>query len=83
MRACVVNPPWEVGRRTGIRAGCRFPNLTFRNTNRYLPFPFLVAYTASYLESQGVEVLILDGCAERSPVKSFCSRIAEAVRPGR
>ncbi len=77
MRACVANPPWEVGRRTGIRAGCRFPNLTFRNTNRYLPFPFLVAYTASYLESQGVEVLILDGCAERGSVESFCSRIAK------
>jgi hypothetical protein len=44
MKVAVVNPPWEVG--TGIRSGCRFPNLTIRNTNRYVPFPFLVAYTA-------------------------------------
>lgn len=76
MKACVVNPPWEIAERTGIRAGCRFPNLTYRNTNRYIPFPFLVAYTASYLESQGVEVLAIDGCAERCSVDDFCARVA-------
>jgi len=77
VEACIVNPPWEVSGRTGIRAGCRFPNLTLRNTNRYIPFPFLVAYTASYLESQGVDVLAIDGCAERCSVDSFCRRIQE------
>lgn len=75
MKACVVNPPWEVADRTGIRAGCRFPNLTYRNTNRYIPFPYLVGYTASYLESHGVDVLAIDGCAERVPVEAFCDRI--------
>jgi radical SAM superfamily enzyme YgiQ (UPF0313 family) len=76
MKTCVINPPWEVENRTGIRAGCRFPNLTLKNTNRYVPFPFLLAYTASYLESQGIEVLLIDGCAERCSVTSFCQRIA-------
>src|SRR5262245_37422602 len=76
MKACVVNPPWEVAERTGIRAGCRFPNLTYRNTNRYIPFPYLVGYTASYIESQGVEVLAIDGCAERCSVEDFCDRVA-------
>jgi anaerobic magnesium-protoporphyrin IX monomethyl ester cyclase len=75
MKACIVNPPWEVADREGIRAGCRFPNLTYRNTNRYVPFPFLVAYTASYLESRGIEVLAIDGCAERCSVEAFCDRI--------
>jgi len=75
MRVAVVNPPWEVDNRTGIRSGCRFPNLTIRNTNRYVPFPFLVAYTASFLESQGAEVLAIDGCAERCSVADFRERI--------
>ena len=77
MRAAVVNPPWEVANRTGIRAGCRFPNLTIRNTNRYVPFPFLVAYTASLLESRGAEVLAIDGCAERCSVEDFTARIRD------
>lgn len=84
LRACVVNLPWEVatpaGIRDGIRAGCRFPNLTPQRTNRYIPFPFLVAHTASYLESLGVEVLLIDGCAERCSMASFSERVV-AFRP--
>jgi len=76
MKACVVNPPWEIANRTGIRAGCRFPNLTYKNTNRYIPFPYLVGYTAAYLESQGVEVIAIDGCAERCSVDAFCDLVA-------
>jgi radical SAM superfamily enzyme YgiQ (UPF0313 family) len=75
MRVAVVNPPWEVGNREGIRSGCRFPNLTIRNTNRYVPFPFLVAYTASFLESQGAIVLAIDGCAERCGEDDFLERL--------
>jgi anaerobic magnesium-protoporphyrin IX monomethyl ester cyclase len=75
MKVAVVNPPWAIGNRTGIRSGCRFPNLTIRNTNRYVPFPFLVAYTASFLESRGIEVLAIDGCAERCGRDDFLLRI--------
>ncbi len=80
MKACIVNLPWETATREGIRAGCRFPNITIKNTNRYVPFPFLVSYTAAYLESKGVDVLLIDACAERCDLESFLQRI-EAFEP--
>ncbi len=76
MRVCVVNAPWAVDGREGIRAGCRFPNATPKSSNRYVPFPFLLAYTASLLEQEGHEVLLVDGCAERCSLESFWSRVA-------
>jgi anaerobic magnesium-protoporphyrin IX monomethyl ester cyclase len=79
MKVAVVNPPWQVDNRTGIRSGCRFPNLTIRNTNRYVPFPFLVAYTASFLEGHGMEVLAIDGCAERCGREEFLRRVEKFV----
>jgi anaerobic magnesium-protoporphyrin IX monomethyl ester cyclase len=75
MRAAFVNLPWEENGRTGIRAGCRFPNLTIKKTNSYVPFPFLLAYAAAYSESQGAEVLCIDGVAERSTLDSVLDRI--------
>lgn len=77
MKVCVVNAPWEEGDRWGIRAGCRFPNLTIKRTNSYVPFPFLIAYAASYLESHGFDVLAIDGVAERCDRESFLRRIAD------
>jgi radical SAM superfamily enzyme YgiQ (UPF0313 family) len=75
MRVCLVNPPWEDNGRWGIRAGCRFPNLMPRKHNSYVPFPFLLAYTGAYLESSGVDVLLIDGVAERCDTPSFLARI--------
>jgi radical SAM superfamily enzyme YgiQ (UPF0313 family) len=75
MKVCLVNPPWEENGRWGIRAGCRFPNMMPKKHNSYVPFPFLLAYTASYLESNGIDVLIVDGVAERCTKESFLERI--------
>lgn len=75
MNVCIINAPWETEERWGIRSGCRFPNLMLKKHNSYVPFPFLLAYTASYLESKGIEVLLLDGVAERSSRESFIERI--------
>ena len=75
MRTAFVNLSWEENGRTGIRAGCRFPNLTIKKTNSYVPFPFLLAYAASYSESRGVEVLCIDGVAERATLSSVLKRI--------
>jgi Fe-S oxidoreductase len=75
MRICLVNAPWEENDRWGIRAGCRFPNLMIKHTNSYVPFPFLLAYTASCLEQRGHEVLLVDGVAERTTVEKFCAGI--------
>jgi len=77
MKIAYLNLPWEESNRWGIRAGCRFPNLQRKNTNSYVPFPFLIAYAASYAESQGAEVLCIDGVAERCSVESVKNRVVE------
>jgi radical SAM superfamily enzyme YgiQ (UPF0313 family) len=76
VRACFLNLPWEERNRRGIRAGCRFPNLTIKNTNSYVPFPYLVAYAAAYSEQQGVDVLCIDGVAERCDMESVRDRVS-------
>lgn len=75
MKTAFVNLPWEEGDRRGIRAGCRFPNLTVKDTNAYVPFPYLLAHAASYSEAAGVEVLCIDGVAERSTCDDVLDRI--------
>jgi len=77
MRVCLVNAPWAVDGREGIRAGCRFPNATPKGSNRYVPFPFMLAYTASLLEREGHEVRLIDGCAERGSLLAFWRRVAD------
>src|SRR6187551_1899537 len=75
MKVCFVNLPWEEHDRRGIRSGCRFPNLTPKGTNSYVPFPFLLAYAASYAEHQGATVRCIDGVAERSSIEEVRRRI--------
>ncbi len=77
MKVCLANLPWELEERWGIRAGCRFPNLMPKKHNSYVPFPFFLAYTASYLESKGIQVLLIDGVAERSSIEYFLKRVIE------
>lgn len=79
-KTCFINLPWEEEDRRGIRAGCRFPNLTVAKTNSYVPYPFLLGYAAAYSESRDVEVLCIDGVAERSDLQSVYDRVA-AFRP--
>jgi radical SAM superfamily enzyme YgiQ (UPF0313 family) len=75
MKVCLINAPWEEDKKWGIRAGCRFPNLMLKRHNAYLPYPFLLAYTASFLESKGLDVLMIDGVAERCDLASFMNRV--------
>jgi anaerobic magnesium-protoporphyrin IX monomethyl ester cyclase len=75
MKVCMVNAPWEQDGKWGLRAGCRFPNLMPRKHNAYVPFPFLLAYTASYLDSKGMETLVIDAVAERLPTGPFLDRM--------
>ena len=77
MKVCIINPPWEENNKWGIRSGCRFPNLMPIQHNSYVPFPFLLAYTASYLESKGIEVLLIDAVAERYKKLEFIDKIKE------
>lgn len=77
MKVCLLNAPWEEQDKWGIRAGCRFPNLMPKGHNSYVPFPFLIAYTASYLESKGSQVLVIDGVAERCGAEVALHRIRD------
>jgi radical SAM superfamily enzyme YgiQ (UPF0313 family) len=75
MKACFLNLPWEEDNRRGIRAGCRFPNLQAKHTNSYVPFPFLLAYAASYSQLHGAQAMCIDGIAERCPLTSVIQRV--------
>jgi len=77
MKICFLNLPWEQDDRRGIRAGCRFPNLTVKNTNSYVPYPFLLGYAAAYSKSKSADVLCIDGVAERCDLRSVYDRVTE------
>jgi len=81
MKICCLNLPWEESGSWGIRAGCRFPNLMPSQHNSYVPFPFLLAYTASYLAERGFETVLIDGVAERCSPAALIERI-QAMVPG-
>jgi len=75
MKICCLNLPWEEAGSWGIRAGCRFPNLMPSRHNSYVPFPFLLAYTASFLASRGFDSIVIDGVAERCSAQSLLERL--------
>ena len=80
VRIAFVNLPWETEQREGMRSGCRFPHLAIKKSNSYLPFPFLLAYAASYAEANGAEALCIDGVGERGTLSSVIERL-EAFAP--
>ena len=43
-----------------------------------MPFPFLLGYAAAVLEEDGVEVEVIDACAERLDRPAFLERVAAA-----
>jgi len=64
MRVVLVNLPWKSFRKTGVRAGSRWPHLRGRHEQTYLPFPFFLAYSASLLKKYNFEVTLIDAIAE-------------------
>jgi hypothetical protein len=64
---------WNI--RYGVRAGSRWP-WTMSMPPQALHFPFIMAYSASYLKSYGYEVNILDAVAEEEySYKNFIQRV--------
>ena len=74
MRIFLGNAPWRKEGFYGVRAGSRWPHFE-TDESRYLPFPFQLAYAAAVLEKEGVDVLAVDGVAERISDDEFLSRI--------
>ena len=75
MKVLVTNPPWMRPGWYGVRAGSRWPHLE-RADSPYMPFPFLLAYTAAVLEADGVDVVAIDACAERMDRATYLERVA-------
>lgn len=68
------NGPWKKPGYYGVRAGSRWPHFEVE-TNRYMPFPFQLAYSAAFLEQAGFEVLLVDAIAEDITEDLFLERI--------
>lgn len=49
-----------------------------RAESPYSPFPFLLGYAAAVLEEDGVEVEVIDACAERIDTDAFLDRVSAA-----
>ncbi len=84
MKVLIANPPWIAGDRCGVRAGSRWPSTSKKEKvdykNRYMPFPFNLAYAAAVLEDAGHKVKVIDGIAEDLSKKEFVQR-AKRVKP--
>jgi len=69
MDVLFANPPWveKVGghMRYGCRAGSRWPWSKPHGLSDYAPFPFFMAYAASFLERHNVQVGLYDAVAIR------------------
>jgi radical SAM superfamily enzyme YgiQ (UPF0313 family) len=70
------NSPWYKPGFYGVRAGSRWPHLE-SEVERYMPFPFQLAYATALLEKHEFEVLLLDGIAERISEEVFLDRIIQ------
>jgi radical SAM superfamily enzyme YgiQ (UPF0313 family) len=80
MRVCLTNPVWRTANKRGIRSGCRVPNIINGEEHTFIPFPFPLAYTASFLESSGINVLLIDAIGEQISEAEYYRRI-EAFQP--
>jgi len=76
VKVSIVNLPWIENEGWGTRAGGRFPSLLGAQRTSYLPFPYLLAYTASSLEAEGFDVTLMDGVAQNDTRESICRKIA-------
>jgi len=66
MRTFLVNLPWKINGRFGVRAGSRWPFTSLPENEgkiHYIPFPFFLAYAASLLKKNLQEVKVLDAIA--------------------
>lgn len=70
------NAPWNKPGFYGVRAGSRWPHFEVE-TNRYMPFPFQLAYGAALLEREGFQVLLVDAIAAGLSEADFYKKIEE------
>jgi radical SAM superfamily enzyme YgiQ (UPF0313 family)/glycosyltransferase involved in cell wall biosynthesis len=77
-RVMLLNPPWRVGNRTGVRAGSRWPFTSEHSSSEswYTPYPFFLGYLSSLLKQMGTSAVIVDAVAEELSEAEFIERVA-------
>lgn len=78
MRVALINLPWEVRGRFGVRAGSRWPftaPLAPEGHLPYIPFPFFLAICAAVLKKDGIEVLLIDAVAQKFGIDAIIEKI--------
>jgi anaerobic magnesium-protoporphyrin IX monomethyl ester cyclase len=78
-RIMIINPPWKVNSRRGVRAGSRWPFTGVscaENNMEYTPYPFFMGYLASVLKQRGISAVVVDGVAENLSNFEFLERVA-------
>ena len=78
MKIFLGNSPWSRPGFYGVRAGSRWPHLEVDQSN-YLPFPFFLAYATAILEQNGYQPRLVDGIAEKIPLKAFLYKIQQTA----
>ena len=80
MKILLTNPPSEIDGKVFKRAGVRWPAVGSRyehprDPNRYVPFPFFLAYTAAILRKKGFTVSVIDAAALQMPEHQFFTEV--------
>jgi anaerobic magnesium-protoporphyrin IX monomethyl ester cyclase len=75
LKFLLVNLPWYIDGKYGVRAGSRWPHIKDRSEGDYLPFPFFLAYAASLLEKHSFSASIIDAIAEKMPEDVFIENV--------
>ena len=84
MRTVLVNLPWTVNGRLGVRAGSRWPFTSLPERDgriHYIPFPFFLAYASAVLKQAGKPVQLIDAIAQGMDERS-CLEEIRAFQPG-
>lgn len=84
MKVLLANPPWRKDGKLCVRAGSRWPHSTQcpekQKIPDYVPFPFFLAYSAAVLDTNRIDVCIIDSIAEGHDPDEFL-RIVQKIEP--
>jgi radical SAM superfamily enzyme YgiQ (UPF0313 family) len=78
MRIALINFPWNINGRFGVRAGSRWPFSSEPGENgyiHYIPFPFFLAYATSLLKKETKETKLIDAVAEGIDEQRFIEEV--------
>lgn len=75
IKVLLVNLPWEIGGKWGVRAGSRWPHIKDESEGAYAPFPFFLAYATALLRKYDIEADLIDALLVRMPADQLIEEI--------